>query len=173
MAQEKTYLVFLVDDDTKHLLLLKEHLNKHLPYSLDIKTFSNGEDCLGALDQNPDLIVLDYYFDGDGEGAVDGVEILKKVRSRKPETPVIMMSHQDKVEVAVTCYDYGAKDYIIKNETAYARAQLVVRNIIHEINKEDVSRKFREGTKLAYRLMGGVIVVLTGLVVYLLVSGNH
>lgn len=172
MAKEKTYLVYLVDDDTKHLLLLKEHLNKHLPYSLDIKTFSSGEECLSALDKDPDLIILDYYFDGAEDEATDGVEILKKIRNRKPDVPVVMMSHQDKVEVAVTCYDYGAKDYVIKNETAYARAQLVVRNIIHEINKEEVSRRFKEGTKLAYRLMGGVIVVLTGLVVYLLVSGH-
>lgn len=164
MAKERTYLIFLVDDDTKHLLLLKEHLNKHLPYTLDIRTYSNGTDCLNDLELGPDLIVLDYYFDGEGEEAADGVDVLKKIRNKRLDVPVVMMSHQDKIEVAVTCYDYGAKDYIIKNETAYARAQLIVRNIIHEINKEDAARKFREGTQKAYWLMGGFIIILIAII---------
>ena len=168
MAQERSYKVFLVDDDAKHLLLLKEHLNKHLPYTLDIKTFNNGTAALTALTDNPDLIILDYYFDGEGEEAVDGVDVLKKIRNKRPDVPVVMMSHQDNIEVAVTCYDYGAKDYIIKNETAYARAQLVVRNIIHELNKEDVARKFKESTTTAYRLLGAFIFLLIAAIAYLL-----
>lgn len=168
MAQEKTYLIFVVDDDTKHLLLLKEHLVKHLPYSLNVQTFTNGEDALKALDRNPDIIILDYYFDGAGESAADGVEVLKKIRNQRPEIPVVMMSHQDKIEVAVTCYDYGAKDYIIKNETAYARAQLVVRNIIHELKKEEVNQEFKASTKTAYRLLGGFIVFLLAFIAFLL-----
>lgn len=170
MDQDRTYLIFLVDDDTKHLLLLKDHLNKHLPYTLDIRTYTNGDDCMADLNLNPDLIILDYYFDGlDGEAA-DGVEVLKKIRNQRPEIAVVMMSHQDKVEVAVTCYDYGAKDYIIKNETAYARAQLVVRNIIHEINRENIAKEFRSGTKNVYRMLGTFIIALIVLVAYLLYS---
>lgn len=167
MAQDRTYLIFLVDDDAKHLLLLKEHLNKHLPYTLDIRTYTNGDDAMADLPANPDLIVLDYYFDGVGQDAVDGVEVLKKIKNKRPEIPVVMMSHQDKIEVAVTCYDYGAKDYIIKNETAYARAQLVVRNIIHEINKEAVAKRFKEGTKISYAVLGVFIIVLALMVAYL------
>ena len=167
MAQDRTYLIFLVDDDAKHLLLLKEHLNKHLPYTLDIRTYTNGDDAMADLPANPDLIVLDYYFDGVGQDAVDGVEVLKKIKNKRPEIPVVMMSHQDKIEVAVTCYDYGAKDYIIKNETAYARAQLVVRNIIHEINKEAVAKRLKEGTKISYAVLGVFIIVLALMVAYL------
>lgn len=172
MAQERSYKVFLVDDDAKHLLLLKEHLNKHLHYNLDITTFDNGADALKALDQNPDLIILDYYFDGEGDDAMDGVSVLRKIRNERPDIAVVMMSHQDSIEVAVTCFDYGAKDYVIKNETAYARAQLVVRNIIHEINKEELATRFKESTTTAYRLLGAFIFLLIAAIVYLLVFDN-
>lgn len=172
MAQDRKYLLFLVDDDAKHLLLLKEHLNKHLPYNLDIRTYTNGDDAMADLPANPDLIILDYYFDGEDQSATDGVEVLKKIKNKRPEIPVVMMSHQDKIEVAVTCYDYGAKDYIIKNETAYARAQLVVRNIIHEINKEDVASKFKQSTKIAYTILGLFIVFLICFVIYLITSSS-
>ncbi len=167
-AKDKTFVIFLVDDDQKHLLLLKEHLAKHLPYNLKIETINNGQDCINRVKEKPDIIVLDYYFDALSEDAPDGVDVLKKIKHIAPEIPVVMMSHQDKLEVAVTCYDYGVKDYIIKNETAFARAQLVIRNIIHEIIKEDAAQEYREGVKLATFLIGGFIVVLIGVIIFLL-----
>jgi len=167
---DKTYTVFLVDDDQKHLLLLKEHLSKHLPYRLKIETILNGDECLARLSENPDMIILDYYFDGISDDAPNGVEVLKKIKLAKPGIPVVIMSHQDKLEVAVTCYDYGVKDYIIKNETAFARAQLVVRNIIHELIKEDTAKEYREGVKIATFLIGGFIVILIGVIVYLVME---
>lgn len=169
-AKSKSFKIFLVDDDNKHLLLLKEHLLKQLPYKLNIETISDSEACLKKLDENPDIIILDYYFDGISEDAPNGVEVLKKIRVKKPNLPVVMMSHQDKIEVAVTCYDYGVRDYIIKNETAFARAQLVVRNIIHEILKEETAKEYREGVKLATLLIGGFIVILIG-IIFALVMG--
>ena len=166
-ASEKTYTIFLVDDDQKHLLLLKEHLAKHLPYKLKLETIQSGEECLQKLNENPDLIILDYYFDGVSDDAPNGVEILRKIKQAKPNIPVVMMSHQDKLEVAVTCYDFGVKDYIIKNETAFARAQLVVRNIVHELIKEETAKEYKEGVKIAAFLIGGLIVILVGLIVFL------
>jgi DNA-binding NtrC family response regulator len=167
-AKDKTYLIFLVDDDQKHLLLLKEHLVKHLPYNLKVENILDGQECLNRLNENPDLIILDYYFDGVSENAPNGVEILKKIKHSKPGIPVVMMSHQDKLEVAVTCYDYGVKDYIIKNETAFARAQLVVRNVIHELIKEEVSKVYKEGVKYATMIIGAFIVILIGVIIYLI-----
>jgi two-component system OmpR family response regulator len=149
-------------------LLLKEHLVKHLPYSLNIKTFTSGDEALKELSSNPDIVILDYYFDGAGTSTPDGITILKKMHSQRPEIPVVMMSHQDKIEVAVTSYDNGAKDYIIKNESAYAKALLVVRNIIHELKKEEVNAQFKTGAQNAQRVLILFIIALVGLVGFLL-----
>ena len=172
-ASDRVFSIFLVDDDQKHLLLLKEHLIKHLPYNLKIETILDGDECLRRLDENPDLIILDYYFDGISESASNGVDVLKKIKHKKTNVPVVMMSHQDKLEVAVTCYDFGVKDYIIKNETGFARAQLIVRNIIHELIKEDITKEYKQGVRYATLIIGAFIIILISVIIYLVAGlGN-
>lgn len=168
MAKERPYTIYLVDDDSKHLLLLKDHLEKKLPFQLNIATYTDGDEVVKALRNKPDIIVLDYYFDGSGDEAADGVDVLKKIRKIDPEVPVVMMSHQDKVEVAVTCYDYGVKDYIVKNETAFMRAQLVIRNIIYEIIKEEKTQEFRSASRFSSIILGSAVIILLILIAFLL-----
>lgn len=168
MDEDKKIKIFAVDDDKKHLLVLEEKLTKNLPYNITVENYENGEQVLNALGQNPDIVILDYYFDSEDQSTATGIDVLKKIKSRKPELPVVMMSHQDNIEVAVQCYDYGAKDYVVKNETAYARAQIIVRNVIHEILKEQQVQKYKASVKTAYYVLGGFIVFLLFVVAYLM-----
>ena len=90
MANQNKRTIFLVDDDPMHLQMLKDHLSSKL--SVDITTFSTGEDCLANLDKNPDAIVLDYYLNSVEKNAANGIEILKKIKARNPDTEVVMLS---------------------------------------------------------------------------------
>lgn len=134
--KDKRYKVFLVDDDTKHLVMLKNHLEKKSEYMLDIHIFSNGESCIDKLHEKPDIIVLDYYLDGIKTDAANGLQIMKKILLQMPEAKIIMMSGQDNLQVAIDTIDNGAYDYIIKGESAYLRAQMIVDHIIRNINME-------------------------------------
>jgi len=166
MASNKEFNIFLVDDDTKHLLLLKEHLVKKLPYKTHIKIFSSGENVLDKLPENPDVIILDYYLDAINERAQNGLEILKQIKKRKPKVPVVMMSNQDKLDVAIACLDNGANDYIIKNETAFLKSQIIVRNLIEDFIKEKLLQDYRTGLKIASGLLVVFFLVVVGLVIY-------
>lgn len=128
------YKIFLVDDDTKHLVMLKSHLEKKSEYDVIISIFSSGENCLEKLHEKPDIIILDYWLDGIKTDAANGLEILKKIKSSNPECYVIMMSGQDNLRVAIDTIDNGAYDYIIKGESAYIRVQTMVDHIIDRIN---------------------------------------
>ena len=66
-----------------------------------VNIFSNGENCLDKMHENPDVIILDYYLDGIKADAANGLEILKKIRVTNPDVYVIMMSGQDDLKVAV------------------------------------------------------------------------
>ena len=132
--KNKQHRIFLVDDDTKHLIMLKNHLEKKSEYDIKVNIFSNGENCLDKMHENPDVIILDYYLDGIKADAANGLEILKKIRVSNPDTYVIMMSGQDDLKVAVDTIDHGAYDYIIKGESAYVRAQMIIDHIIENIN---------------------------------------
>lgn len=168
--KKKEYKIFLVDDDSKHLVMLKNHLEKKSEYPLDIHIFSNGENCLEKMYENPDIIILDYFLDGIKTDAANGLEILKRIREDHPDTFVIMMSGQDNLQVAVDTIDHGAYDYIIKGESAYLRTQMLIDNIISNINlkKWSAYQKKRETF-----LIGGVIVLFVIIIVLALIDRGY
>jgi DNA-binding NtrC family response regulator len=63
-------------------------------------------------------MLSDYQLDGIVVNAMNGLETLDKVKEFNPETPVIMLSSQDKIEVAINCMHHKAFDYVVKSETA-------------------------------------------------------
>lgn len=161
----KQYKVFLVDDDTKHLILLKNHIEKKSSYDLKVNIFSNGENCLDKMAENPDVIILDYYLDGIKTDAANGLEILKKIRISHPNTYVIMMSGQDDLKVAIATIDNGAYDYIIKGESAYVRAQMIIDHIIEHLNGIEWQRnmKIRETALIVGFILLGCLLVTIAL----------
>ena len=60
---------------------------------------------------------------------MNGLETLDKVKEFNPETPVIMLSSQDKIEVAINCMHHKAFDYVVKSETAFVRLQKIITSI--------------------------------------------
>lgn len=124
--------IFLVDDDALYLRLLEiQFLEKA---NFEVLTFSSGEECLENLSQKPDLIVLDYMLSSINKEAMNGIKILDKIKEFNSKIPVVILSAQDKIEVAVDCMHHAAFDYVIKSETAFIRLQKII-NSITEINK--------------------------------------
>ena len=119
--------IFIVDDDPMHADMLKDHLSKMSDFK--IITFSTGEDAVKNLHLQPNIIFLDYYLDSVVKEAKDGLEILQEIKKLNPACDVVMMSGQDKIDVAVDVMKYGAFDYIVKGESAYYRAEKAVFNI--------------------------------------------
>ena len=74
---------------------------------------------------------------------MNGIETLDKIRSLNPFIPVIMLSSQDKIEVAVDCMKHKAFDYVVKSETAFIRLQM---DITYNISKSEN----RKGIELVY-----------------------
>jgi two-component system OmpR family response regulator len=155
------YKVFLVDDDTKHLVMLKNHLEKKSDYNLDINIFSNGEACMERLNERPDVVVLDYFLDGIRSDAANGLEILKRINASEQAPTVIMMSGQDNIKVAVDTIDNGAYDYIIKGESAYLRAQMIIDHILRNRNMV----KFMTDQKKKENMLIGVIILLFAILI--------
>ncbi len=119
--------LFLVDDDALFLKLSQIELLEHADF--EIETYPTGEACLENLSHNPDVIILDYHLDGIDKNAMNGLETLDKIKSYNSDIPVIMLSSQDKIEVAVNCMHHRAYDYIVKSETAFIRLQKTITNI--------------------------------------------
>jgi two-component system OmpR family response regulator len=126
MKTEKIKL-FLVDDDAIFLKSLEIKFLQEGDFS--IETFATGELCIEHLANKPDVIILDYYLDGIETKAMNGLLTLDRIKEFNPDIPVIMLSSQDKIEVAINCMHHKAFDYIVKSETAFVRLQKTISNI--------------------------------------------
>lgn len=81
----------------------------------EVRSYFSGEDCIKNLDQNPELIVLDYYMGGEDEGAMTGLDTLKKINELKASIPVIILSREKDTETINEFIKEGAMKYVIKD----------------------------------------------------------
>lgn len=133
MKNNKIHL-FLVDDDAVFLKALEIEFLQNGDF--EIETFSTGENCLASLDHNPDVVILDYHLDGIVKNAMDGLSTLDSIKKYSAETPVIMLSAQDKIDVAINCMHHDAYDYVVKSETAFVRLKKIITTIFQQKKME-------------------------------------
>jgi DNA-binding NtrC family response regulator len=126
MKNEKIKL-FLVDDDAVFLKSLEIEFLQNADFI--IETFATGELCMESLSHNPDVIILDYHLDGINKDAMNGMQTLDKIKLYNPDIPVVMLSSQDKIDVAINCMHHRAFDYVVKSETAFMRLQKIITTI--------------------------------------------
>jgi len=127
MKNENKIKLFLVDDDAVFLKSLEIDFLQHADFT--IETYATGELCLENLSHNPDVIVLDYLLNGIVKNAMNGIDTLDKIKALNPDIPVVMLSAQDKIEVAISCMHHRAFDYVVKSETAFIRLQKIITTI--------------------------------------------
>ncbi len=109
--------LFLVDDDAVFLKSLEIEFMQHADFV--IETYPTGELCVANLSHQPDIVILDYHLDGIETNAMNGLQTLDKIKAFDANIPVIMLSSQDKIDVAILCMHHKAADYVVKSETAF------------------------------------------------------
>ena len=124
MKNESKIKLFLVDDDAVFLKSLEIEFLQNADF--EIETFATGELCMENLSHSPDVIILDYHLDGIDKNAVNGMKTLDKIKAYNQDIPVIMLSSQDKIEVAINCMHHRAFDYVVKSETAFMRLRKII-----------------------------------------------
>ncbi len=161
--------IFLVEDNEMYLKTLERHLKEHLDTNAMIRTFSNGEECLKNMHLEPKIVVLDYYLNSLLPKAMDGLETLKKIKTMKPDTMVLMLSNQDNVQVATDTMKYGAFDYVSKNENAFLRVQNSINNIEKIITQ---STAIKTGKQVRRVLIGWIILLIAIIIILQLFFPN-
>jgi len=126
--------IFLVDDEAVFLKLLEIQFIQS--GNVEIETYATGELCIESLSHKPDVIILDYQLDGVSKNAMNGLETLDKIYEFDSGIPVIMLSAQDKIDVAIECMHHHAVDYVVKSETAFFRLQKIITSIFETRKRE-------------------------------------
>lgn len=99
--------ILVIDDDTSLRRVLEYNLQEA---GYAVATASSGEEGVALLDEvSPALVITDMKMPG-----MDGLQVLKAVKERSPETLVIMITAFGTVDIAVEAMKGGAYDYITK-----------------------------------------------------------
>ena len=104
MSGEK---LLLVDDDPLIRRSLGEVLRREGYEVFEAATGAEGLSMLGTA--GPDLVITDFNMP-----EVDGMQLLREIRARSPDLPVILITGYGTVEQAVEAMKAGAYDYASK-----------------------------------------------------------
>ena len=107
MSNNKSKKILICDDEEG----IRESLKLILGDHYDLILTDNGEQCLQCLDnnQNIGLVLLDIKMP-----KVNGLEILKAVKEKRPNLDVVIVTGYKSVEAASEASSLGASGYIIK-----------------------------------------------------------
>ncbi len=114
--------ILIVEDNIKILKSIKNELKKEF----DVDICTEGEEAVYKIEQNIyDLVILDIMIP-----KKSGIEVLKEIRKRYIETPVIILTAKEELDDKVKAFSIGANDYVTKPfymEELIARIYAVLR----------------------------------------------
>lgn len=119
--------IFIVEDDEVYTKLLAYKLR--LNPSFDVQTYTSGKSVIASLDKNPSVITLDHFLPD-----MTGLDLLKIIKTRLPETQVILLSGQEDIAIAVDYMQSGAYDYITKDAASLDKLW----HIVHQAKDKQV-----------------------------------
>ena len=116
--------ILVVDDHP----IIREGMTMLINRESDLEVCANAEEAHAALlaieTQSPDLVLLDISLNGP-----DGLDLLKSIRSRNADLPVLMLSMHDEMQYADRALRAGANGYIMKQE-ATDKVLIAIRRIL-------------------------------------------
>jgi len=142
----KNQNILVVDDDPS----IRESLKEILSFEgYTCQAAADGKDALEKLKKNSiDLMLLDLRLP-----RIDGLEVLKKSISLHPEIPVVMISGQGTIQLAVEATKIGAYDFLEKPLEA-ERTLLTIKNALEKSNLKNQRDLLLKQTREKYRMIG-------------------
>ena len=109
--------LFIVDDDPSYLYSLAFFLKRDRNYK--IYCYTTAKECLNNLELKPKIVILDYFLSAGNADAANGMDVLKQIKRISPRIKVIMLSSQERLQVATDLIKSGAFTYVIKDTQAF------------------------------------------------------
>lgn len=132
-SKRHTTRIFVVEDDPMYQRMVKYIMELNPDH--EVHLFTTGQECLQHLNLQPDIVSLDFTLPD-----MNGVEVLKKIKSFNQDIGVVVLSGQQDVATAVQLLKEGAFDYITKDNETKERLLNTLNNIKnHQQLREEIS----------------------------------
>ncbi len=103
--------VLIAEDEASQRLSLREFVMGTV--AGDVLEAENGYDAVELIESRmpprPDMLLLDYHMP-----EMNGLEVIQRIRPNHPHLPIIVLTMEDKIDLAVEAMRAGADDYMVK-----------------------------------------------------------
>ncbi|UCS91868.1 sigma-54 dependent transcriptional regulator [Echinicola marina] len=125
------FQIFIVEDDPWYGQIIEYHLGLNPDYQ--VRRFETGKALLANLHKKPDVVTLDFSLPD-----MKGDELFKRIREAQPDLPVIVVSSQEDIAIAVKLLKMGVSDYLLKDD---ATKDLLWNSIIRIRENQSLKRE--------------------------------
>lgn len=111
IMRTKTINLFIIEDDPKMGADLRKYLVKKFGDKLSITNFLNGESALRKVNKATSIVILDDEIDQE-----ISKDVLLSIKNKNPETKVIILSSNEKMDMQIDSVYNDTTEYRVKNE---------------------------------------------------------
>lgn len=138
MEKRTSITVLLIEDNEAFANLVKLYLARAEEAAFDVIWRSNGKDGIDVAAANPaiDVILMDYFLP-----LLNGLETTKQLRQKNIEIPIVFLTVNKDVDLAVEVMKAGVEDYLVKEEVT---TPILPKTIMGVVEKMRFSREMAE-----------------------------
>jgi two-component system OmpR family response regulator len=140
MNKENQITIFIVEDNDVYAKSLQAFINSRFPNIKEIEIFRLGELCLAELHRNPNIIIMDYFLNSKFEEAHNGLEIIKRIKAQNLYSKIILLSAQEKINVALAAIEHYNCSYVQKDQKAFNNVAQIIEKIYNHKNPPPFER---------------------------------
>jgi len=148
--------VLFIEDNAEFAKLVKLFLDRAEDGRFEVSWKNNGRDGIeyAAVEQDLDIILMDYFLPG-----LNGLEITRELQERKIDVPVIFLTVNKDVGLAVEVMKLGVADYLVKEEISTPILPKSIMSVVerHRLEKEVAELEIR---KRRLEAMQGMILTI-------------
>lgn len=139
----KTYNVFIVEDDPTYRKMFSFFLNERFGSDNDstlfnVTSFESGEEMMkGLKNESPDIVFMDFYLNGYDKNAMNGKIAMRELKKQTPETEVVIISAKDTAINTVDLFKYGASDYLDKKYIGVSEVKELLDKLVMKIERKN------------------------------------
>lgn len=158
MKSENHITVLLVEDNFDFAKLVRIYLSRFEEAEIEIIWKENGQDGINEAVNNPaiDVILMDYFLPG-----MNGLEITRALKEKNIQIPVVFLTVNKDMNLAVEVMKLGVRDYLVKEEIS---TPILPKTILSVVEKRKFQKEVAELEIRQKRLeaMQEMIVGITG-----------
>jgi DNA-binding NtrC family response regulator len=130
MEKNNKTTIFLVEDNEMFAETLTISLQNQ---GFIVHSFRSGEQMISSWEDDPDIILLDYYIESPLGYAMNGEKILRFIRRITKNLPVVMLTSNSDIGEATSLLKQGAVDFIVKDDELVPNLEQTLKQILESV----------------------------------------